>query len=96
MKITEKDILHIASLARLNINKDGFNQTIKDLNKILTYFSKLQELDTKDVLPFTHSRETENRLREDIPKKSLPREKILENAPSIKDSFLKVPKIIGV
>ena len=96
MKITEKDILHTASLARLNINEGEFNQTIKDLKKILTYFSKLQDLDTKDVLPFTHSHETENRLREDVPKKSLPRKKILENAPSIQDSFLKVPKIIGV
>jgi len=96
MKITEKDILHTASLARLNINEDEFNQTIKDLKKILTYFSKLRDLDTKDVLPFTHSHETENRLREDVPKKSLPSEKILENAPSIQDSFLKVPKIIGI
>ncbi len=49
MKITEKDILHTASLARLNINEGEFIQTIKDLKKILTYFSKLQDLDTKDV-----------------------------------------------
>jgi len=96
MKITEKDILHTASLACLNINEDEFSQTIKDLKNILTYFNKLQDLDTTDILPFTHSSETENRLREDIPEKSLPQEKILENAPSTKDSFLKVPRIIEV
>ena len=96
MKITEKDILHTASLARLNINEAGFNQTIKDLKNILAYFTKLQDLDTKEVQPFSHSHETENRLREDIPEKSLPRKKILENAPSIQDPFLKVPKIIEV
>jgi len=94
MKVTRKDVCHTAALARLQIKEDEFPQTIKDLQNILSYFSKLQDLDTKNIFPFTHDKETENRLRNDIAVNPLPDTRLLENAPSKDKDLIKVPGII--
>ena len=83
MKITEKDVLHTATLTHLHLSPEEITQTAGDL-------------DTKDIAPFEHSRETENRLRQDRSSESLSKEKITENAPPVQGPFIKVPKIIEV
>ena len=94
MKITEKDVLHTATLAHLHLSPEEITQTAENLENILICFNKLQDLDTKDIAPFEHTRETENRLRQDISEDSLLTEKIAGNAPSVQGPFIKVPKII--
>ena len=94
MKITEKDVLHTATLAHLHLSPEEITQTAGDLENILICFNKLQDLNTKDISPFVHTRETENRLRSDSSEESLLNEKIAENAPSVQGLFIKVPKII--
>ena len=94
MKITEKYVLHTATLAHLHLSQGEITQTSEDLENILICFNKLQDLDTKDIAPFEHPRETENRLRQDRSAESLPREKITENAPSVQGPLIKVPKLI--
>jgi len=96
MKITEKDILHTATLAHLHLKQEELAQTAEDLKNILTCFNKLQDLDTHDIAPFEHPPQKGNRLRQDIPEVSLLTAKIAKNAPSVQGPFLKVPKIIGV
>ena len=96
MKITEKDVLHTASLAHLHLKQEEITQTAEDLKNILTCFGKLQDLDTHDIATFEHPRETENRLRQDRSEESLLNEKITEYVPSVQGPFLKVSKIIGV
>jgi len=96
MKITEKDVLHTATLAHLHLSPEEITQTAGALENILICFNKLQALDTKDISPFEHPRETENRLRQDRSSESLSREKITENAPPFQGPFIKVPKIIEV
>ena len=96
MKITEKDILHTASLAHLHLKQEELTQTAENLKNILTCFNKLQDLDTHDIAPFEHPKETENRLRQDIAEESLLTTKIAVNAPSVQGPFFKVPKIIEV
>jgi aspartyl-tRNA(Asn)/glutamyl-tRNA(Gln) amidotransferase subunit C len=96
MKITEKDILHTATLAHLQLSQEEITQAAKDLENILICFNKLQVLDTKDIVPFEHPKEIENRLRQDRSDKSLPRKKITANAPSVQGPFIKVPKIIEI
>lgn len=94
MKITEKDVLHTASLAHLDLKQEEITQTAEDLKNILIFFNKLKNLDTYGIAPFEHPKETENRLRQDILETSLLAERITENAPSVQNPFLKVPKII--
>ena len=96
MKITEKDVLHTATLAHLHLSPEEITQTAENLENILICSNKLQDLDTKDIAPFEHPRETENRLRQDRSSESLSREKITENTPSVQGPFIKVPKIIEV
>ena len=96
MKITEKDVLHTATLAHLHLSQEEITQTAEDLENILICFNKLRNLDTKNIAPFEHPKETENRLRQDSSKESLPRDKITGNAPSVQGPFIKVPKIIEV
>jgi aspartyl/glutamyl-tRNA(Asn/Gln) amidotransferase C subunit len=70
MKITEKDVLHTATLAHLHLSQEEITQTAENLKNILTCFNKLQGLETHDISPFKH-REIENRLRKDISEESL-------------------------
>jgi len=94
MKITEKDVLHTATLAHRHLKQEELAQTAEDLKNILTCFNKLQDLNTHDIAPFEHPKEKENRLRQDISEVSLLTEKIAGNAPTVQGPFLKVPKII--
>ena len=96
MKITEKDILHTATLAHLHLSPEEITQTAENLKNILICFNKLQDLDTKNIGPFEHLKETENILRQNSSEEPFPREKITENAPSVQSPFIKVPKMIEV
>lgn len=94
MKITMDTIEHIADLARLNLTEEEKSKLIFDMEKIISYMDKLNELDTSKVKPTDHVIVMRNVFREDVVKPSYPREKILENAPSKEDGFFKVPKVV--
>lgn len=95
MAVTRKDVEHIAELARLKLNENELEEYTSQLNKILEYVDKLNELNTEDVQPLSHPIEGENVFREDIIKLSIDREEALKNAPARNDEFFKVPKVIG-
>jgi aspartyl-tRNA(Asn)/glutamyl-tRNA(Gln) amidotransferase subunit C len=94
MNITRKEIEHIALLARLSLSEEEKDLFRPQLNGILGYMEKLNELDTKDIEPTSHVLSLNNVMREDTPAPSLPREEALMNAPSSTDKFYRVPKII--
>ncbi len=94
MKISGSDVEHISRLARLKLEKDEKEKYGAQLNKILDYVEKLNELDTAGVEPTSHVIPLKNVLREDVVKDSLPREEALKNAPRASDEFFLVPKII--
>jgi len=96
MKITKKDVEHVATLARLQFDDEELDLFTHQLNDILGYFEKLQQVDTTNVEPSTHAVQLTNALREDIQKESLSAEKSLQNAPDSERSYFKVPKIIEV
>ena len=96
MKITNKDVEHVATLARLRFDKEEVGLFTDQLNKILGYFEKLKNVDTTNVAPSTHAVDLSNAFREDAVKKSLPSDESLKNAPDSEQSFFKVPKIIEV
>ena len=94
MKITTSEIEHVAQLARLSFDQSEIENFNRQLNDILGYISKLEELDTSRVKPTTHAMELTNAFREDEVKPSLPVKKILSNAPERKEGEFVVPKII--
>jgi len=96
MSVTLKDVEHIAKLARLNFSEDELKEFTGDMNKILEYMEKLNELDTENVEPLSHPVEQINVFREDELKESVDREEALKNAPKSDEEFFKVPKVINV
>ena len=95
MAVTIKDVEHIAELARLKFNEKELNSFMHQLNEILSYVEKLNELDTENVEPLSHPVENTNVFRDDEVMPSVKREEALKNAPNKNESFFKVPKVIG-
>lgn len=94
MKIDKKTVEYIANLARLSLTKEEKETFTKQLDKILTYIDKLNELDTSSIEPTFHPLPLKNVFREDEVKPSLPKEEALANAPEKEKSCFKVPRII--
>jgi aspartyl-tRNA(Asn)/glutamyl-tRNA(Gln) amidotransferase subunit C len=95
MAVTRKEVEHIAELARLKLTESELEEYTLQLNKILEYVEKLNELDTENVKPLSHPVEGTNVFREDVVKPSINSEEALKNAPSKDEEFFKVPKVIG-
>jgi aspartyl-tRNA(Asn)/glutamyl-tRNA(Gln) amidotransferase subunit C len=94
MKITREQVEHVAKLARLALSNEEKERFAAQLSQILTYVEKLNELDTSGVEPTSHVIPLSNVFREDRSRPSLPREKLLQNAPESEGGFFRVPKII--
>ena len=95
MAITIKDVEHVAGLARLEFTTAEKETFTHQLNSIVGYIEKLNELDTGGVAPFTHVLDLSNVMREDKTAGSLTKEEVLSNAPDKTDNFFRVPKVIG-
>lgn len=110
MKVTEKDVAYVADLANLELTADERSAMLRDLNSILDYVDRLNELDTSNVPPMAQvsdrygvdqSKQGSGRFdyasREDILeglRKSLPHDEALANAPDADEQFFRVPKVI--
>jgi aspartyl-tRNA(Asn)/glutamyl-tRNA(Gln) amidotransferase subunit C len=94
MKISRDEVKHVANLARLRFDEGELEKFTDQLNAILTYIDKLNELDTSEVEPTYHVLDLVNVFREDQVQPSLPREAALANAPEHADGFFQVPRII--
>jgi aspartyl-tRNA(Asn)/glutamyl-tRNA(Gln) amidotransferase subunit C len=95
VSVTLEDVEHIAELARLKFSNEELENFTHQLNQILEYVEKLNELDTENVEPLSHPVEGNNAFREDELKPSINREEALKNAPGADEEFFKVPKVIG-
>ena len=93
-QLTTQDVAQVASLARLELTTDETERLRGQLNDILEQFARLQELDTTDVEPTSHSIPMRNVFREDIAKPSLPRDAAPKNAPKKRDGNFIVPQIV--
>jgi len=106
MKVTEKDVAYVADLANLDLTGQERQRMLKDLNSILDYIDRLNELDTSDVPPmaqisakFGQSKVNSSDVaatvwREDILVPCLPHGDAMKNAPETDGDFFKVPKVI--
>jgi aspartyl-tRNA(Asn)/glutamyl-tRNA(Gln) amidotransferase subunit C len=110
MKVTDKDVAYVADLANLELTEEERAGMLRDLNSILEYVERLNELDTSDVPPMAQvsdrygvdeskqgSARFEYANRDDILeglRKSLPHAEALANAPDADEDFFRVPKVI--
>jgi aspartyl-tRNA(Asn)/glutamyl-tRNA(Gln) amidotransferase subunit C len=94
MALTRDEVLHVADLARLSLGPEEIELFTRQLNDILAYVSKLQELDTAGVEPLAHVTPVFNVFREDAVIKGLDRDTALENAPAREEGAFVVPRII--
>jgi len=110
MKVTEKDVVYVAELANLELNEAERSGMLRDLNSILEYVDRMNELDTSNVPPMAQvsdrygvdqKKQGSERFayasREDELeglRKSLPHEEALANAPDADEEFFRVPKVI--
>ncbi|RQW76867.1 MAG: Asp-tRNA(Asn)/Glu-tRNA(Gln) amidotransferase subunit GatC [Geobacter sp.] len=94
MKITKAEVEHVAKLARLELTEDEKETFTGQMNGILAYVEKLNELETVSVLPTAHAVPMENSFREDEPAASIGIDNALANAPDRIDSFFRVPRVI--
>jgi len=107
MKVTEKDVLYVAELANLELTETERARMVRDLNSILEYVDRLNQLDTSNVEPMAQTADRYGidqgktgtarfayAMREDKTGPSLPRDVAMENAPESDGAFFKVPKVI--
>lgn len=94
MKITLQEVEHVARLARLALSDEEKEQMRSQLDRILGYIEKLNQLDTTAVEPTSHVIPMTNVFREDAVIPSLPRDEALANAPDRLEGFFRVPRII--
>lgn len=84
----------LADLARLKFDKAEKKEIKEDLQKMIQFVDKLNELDTTGVAPLLHMSDNVNVLRTDQVKGSISREEGMQNAPVHDQVFFKVPKVI--
>ncbi len=94
MKIDETKIDELAHLARLEFANESKGAIKKDLEKILEFCNKLNEVDTDSVEPLIYLSDERNVLRADEAKVGLEKSQALLNAPLADSDYFKVPKVI--
>lgn len=94
MQIDKKTVDELAQLARLEYDDESKTEMINDLNKILKFVDKLNELDTSNVEPLIYMTEETNRWREDEVKVTITQDEALKNAPKHDSDYFKSPKVI--
>ena len=94
MKLDQKQIKHIASLARLGLSNDDIEMFSTQLSEVLDNFDILEQVDTSNVQPAAQIISIQNVFRDDVVKNSSPQDDILDNAPMKEDNCFKVQAIL--
>lgn len=95
MKITKEEVLHVAKLARLDMDDAAVEKFSEQIGTILSYMDTLNQVDTEGVNPTSHAISLNNAFREDEAAGSLDRDAALANAPEQEDGCFVVPRIVG-
>jgi aspartyl-tRNA(Asn)/glutamyl-tRNA(Gln) amidotransferase subunit C len=95
MKITKEEVLHVAHLARLDLDDASIERFAGQIDEILGYIDKLNQIDTQGIPPTSHAIFLTNAFRDDEPGEHLERERALANAPDQEDGSFVVPKVVG-
>lgn len=93
-KIDKDTVEKLAHLARLEFDEKAKQIIAEDLNKMLAFVDKLNELDTANIEPLIYMNDGRNILREDIVKQEISQEQALRNASNKDSDYFKVPKVV--
>lgn len=93
-KITDETIEYVSILAKLELSQEEKRQAKADMNKMIGFIEQMNELDTSEVEPMSHSFSLQNVFREDVVTNIDDSKQILHNAPEQKDNMFVVPKTI--
>ncbi|MEW6258575.1 MAG: Asp-tRNA(Asn)/Glu-tRNA(Gln) amidotransferase subunit GatC [Thermodesulfobacteriota bacterium] len=95
MSLTSETVLHVAQLARLELEFDAIGTFARQMAAILDYVDELNRLDTTGIEPTFHVLPITNVFRDDIPANHLEREQALANAPDRDEGCFLVPIVVG-
>jgi aspartyl-tRNA(Asn)/glutamyl-tRNA(Gln) amidotransferase subunit C len=94
VSLSKDQVQHIATLARLQLEKGEFDDVVAKLSSIVDFVDQLQQAPTDDVVPMAHPMNQKQRLRPDVVTELNERDAIQANAPAIRDGFYLVPKVL--
>jgi aspartyl-tRNA(Asn)/glutamyl-tRNA(Gln) amidotransferase subunit C len=95
MKITKEEVLYVTHLARLDLDAESIEKFAGQIDEILGYIEKLNQVDTRNIKPTSHAIFLTNAFREDQEREHIARELALANAPEKEDGSFVVPKVVG-
>ncbi|MBA2611874.1 MAG: Asp-tRNA(Asn)/Glu-tRNA(Gln) amidotransferase subunit GatC [Bacteroidetes bacterium] len=93
-KIDIKTVDEVAHLARLEFNAEAKAEILNDMNRMLSFVDKLNELDTNNIEPLIYMTNEKNILRDDVPEVTITQKEALKNAPKKDSDYFKAPKVI--
>lgn len=95
-RIERADVEKTAQMLRLDVDEAEVDALHQAMSEVLTYAAMMDEVDTDGVEPTTHGAPPEalRALRPDEVRPSLPKEKVLANAPQVQDGHFRVPRIL--
>lgn len=94
MTIDKETVIKVADLARIEIKEEEISGLTEEMNKILTFMEKLNEVDTTGVKPLVYMNEEVNVWREDVAKQEITVADGLKNSAKHNENYFFVPKII--
>lgn len=94
MAVSKKDVEYVAELARIELTEEEKEGLLVDLNNVLDYMEKLNELDTDNTDIIVNPYYIENKFREDEVEESMKIEDVMKNAPESLEEYIKVPNVI--
>lgn len=95
MKINNHTVEKIAELSKLEFDQDSKEEIRNDLNRIIGFIEKLDEIDTSATEPLIFMNSEKNVLRADEAVKTISRDEALKNAPDKDSDYFKVPKVLN-
>ena len=94
MKVDKKLVDKIAGLAKLEFDEAAKEKMVSDMNKMISFIDKLDQIDTELIEPLVYMSEETNVLRSDEVGEHISKEKALKNAPQKDSDYFKVPKVL--
>ncbi|MFN3916982.1 MAG: Asp-tRNA(Asn)/Glu-tRNA(Gln) amidotransferase subunit GatC [Flavobacteriales bacterium] len=93
--ITEETVEKLATLAKLQFTDEEKVNFVNDLNRIVGFVDKLQELNTDNVEPLIHMSDEVNVMREDDAEITITQQEALLNAPKKDSDYFKIPRVLS-
>jgi aspartyl-tRNA(Asn)/glutamyl-tRNA(Gln) amidotransferase subunit C len=93
-RVDEGTVEHISDLVNIGLSQEEVSLFAQQLNEILDYFRRINEVDTRDIEPTFHVMDVKDIVRDDTTSPGLPSKIALENAPKKENGLFKAPKIL--